>query len=92
MRQSSVTVKLNGVDGGGDGPPAVASPLLFCLFMAERLAFRELEHIVSFLAPVPHGSPLKWQIRQMKMLCESELMVTLSNLGVQRCCNNVRSS
>lgn len=31
----SITVKLYGVDRGGDGPSAVASPLLLCLFVAE---------------------------------------------------------
>ena len=34
-RRGSVTVKLNGVDCGGDGAAAVASPLLLRLFMAE---------------------------------------------------------
>lgn len=35
VRRSSVTVKLNRVDRGGDGSAAVASPLLLRLFVAE---------------------------------------------------------
>lgn len=57
-RRLSVTVKLDGVDRGGDGPSAVASPLLLGLLVAEGLALCELEHVVCFLAPVAARSPL----------------------------------
>lgn len=61
---SSVTVKLDGVDCGGDGPSAVASPLLLCLLVAEGLALCVLEHVVGFLAPVSVCSPLRRTDRQ----------------------------
>lgn len=61
---SSVTVKLNGVDRGGDGAAAVAPPLLLRLFVSEGLALGELEDVVGFLAPVPAGSPLSQQQNQ----------------------------
>lgn len=56
---SSLAVKLDGVDRGGDGPTAVASPLLLGLLVAEGLALCELEHVVGFLAPVAACSPLQ---------------------------------
>lgn len=59
FRWSSVAVEPNGVDCGGDGPSAVAPPLLLCLFVSERFALGELEDVVGFLAPVPVGSPLE---------------------------------
>lgn len=55
----SLAVKLNGVDCGGDGAAAVASPLLLCLFVPEWLAFCELEYVVGFLTPVSFGSLLE---------------------------------
>lgn len=57
-RGSSVAVKSNGVDCSGDGSTAVASPLLLCLLVTERPAFREPEHVVRFLAPVAVSSEL----------------------------------
>lgn len=60
---SSVTVEPDGVDGGGNGSTAVAPPLLFRLFVAERLALGEPEDVVGFLAPVPTGSSLRSQAR-----------------------------
>lgn len=57
----SVAFKLDGVDGGGDGAAAVAPPLLFRLFVAERFAFGEPQHLVGFLAPVPIGAALEMQ-------------------------------
>lgn len=55
----SVAVKFDGVDGGGDGTTHVAAALLLGLFVAERLALGELEHVVGLLAPVPICSFLK---------------------------------
>lgn len=55
----SVAVELDGVDRGGDGAAAVASPLLLGLLVAEGLALCELEHVVGFLAPVAARSPLR---------------------------------
>lgn len=63
---SSVAVKLDGVDRGGDGPSAVAPPLLLGLLMAERLALCELEHVVRFLAPVAACSPLRQVEKQIQ--------------------------
>lgn len=63
---SSVAVKLDGVDCGGDGPAAVASPLLLCLLVSEGLALCVLEHVVCFLAPVPVCSPLQRTDKQVQ--------------------------
>lgn len=39
--RSSVAVKADGVDGGGDGPATVAPSLLLGLLVAERLSLCE---------------------------------------------------
>lgn len=59
--EASVTVKLDGVDGRGDGPAPVAPPLLLRLLVSERFPFCELEHVISFLAPVAVSSELGFE-------------------------------
>ena len=54
----SITVKLDGVDGGGDGAPSVAATLLLGLLVAEGLALGEPQDIVGLLAPVAASTHL----------------------------------
>lgn len=85
--RTSVTVKLDGVDGGGDGAPSVAATLLLGLLVAEGLALGEPQDIVGLLAPVAVSAHLT-DNKQVCQLCKprvnlaSQQEVTVWSLNV----------
>lgn len=48
----SFTIKLDGIDLDRDGASPVAAPLFLRFFMAEGLAFGELQNLIGSLTPV----------------------------------------
>lgn len=79
MRRTLITVKLYRVHCGGDGSATVAPPFLLRLFVAERFALGEPEHIISFLSPVPVGSKLELKVRRTCLMVNCYLLCHLTH-------------